>query len=518
MMFAMLCEVTCTLFFVNVLRIACGGLIEREQSRALPIQMDLKSEGDITICTGLKKYINCRDGASIAVTSAFWGRTSDKICPSDDGDPVTDCEGSAETLPIIQKSCEGRRECKLEAKHSELQRNGSSHCPGVNKYLIANYTCVPDSKGVNLCESAETVLNCPAGWLMELADVFWGRRSSHTYCGATADSIECDSSEYAAKYLKNKCNGKKRCLIKADSATLEDGKHPSCTGISKYLLVNYVCNPKLKKVSENMQQEEESKLLEDTSSKELMGLLEKHLNEIKVPEIKTDAKDSVSKTFTTEDEKRNENKFVARNKGVSAPVQANAPKQKARSMLEKKSSSPFVATEDYDEIAKSILNGPAFTRSLRKAEPFSSHTSSAVRKEEMPSSEKTSYKEDKSSSLNTIMVKDNVPKAEDEYEVSEPSTVRSILARAKEVLKTLDSDSTVSSVISKRGGIARSDTLNAASQVASLAQSLANTKSKKRSKIAQQTTDATVQKSKIVYPRSYKPVATTGTVGFGNTP
>ena len=71
-------------------------------------------------------------------------------------------------------------------------------------------------------------------------------RSSHTYCGATADSIECDSSEYAAKYLKNKCNGKKKCLIKADSNTLEDGKHPSCTGISKYLLVNYVCNPKLK--------------------------------------------------------------------------------------------------------------------------------------------------------------------------------------------------------------------------------------------------------------------------------
>ena len=257
----------------------------------------------------------------------------------------------------------------------------------------------------------------------------------------------------------------------------------------------------------------------DTSSKELMGLLEKHLNEIKVPEIKTDTKDAVSKTFTTEDEKRNENKFVARNKGISAPVQASAPKQKARSLLEKKSSSPFVATEDYDEIAKSILNGPAFTRSLRKTDPLPSHVSSAVRKEEMPSAERTATKEDRSASLNTIMVKDNVPKASDEeFEVSEPSTVRSILARAKEVLKTLDSDSAVNSVISKRGGIARSETINAASQVASLAQSLANTKSKKRSKIAQQTTDVAGQRPKPGYPRSYKSVSTTGTAGFGNTP
>lgn len=60
----------------------------------------------------------------------------------------------------------------------KLQRNGTSHCPGVNKYLIVNYTCIPESRGVTLCQDVTTKLNCDAGWVMELADVFWGRRSA----------------------------------------------------------------------------------------------------------------------------------------------------------------------------------------------------------------------------------------------------------------------------------------------------------------------------------------------------
>ena len=53
----------------------------------------------------------------MAVTNAFWGRISDKVCPSDDGDPVTDCIGSRDTLPLVKKKCEGKKECKLSARH-----------------------------------------------------------------------------------------------------------------------------------------------------------------------------------------------------------------------------------------------------------------------------------------------------------------------------------------------------------------------------------------------------------------
>merc|ERR1719378_918426 len=75
------------------------------------------------------------------------------------------------------------------------------------------------------------------------------------------------------------------------------------------------------------------------------------------------------------------------------------------------------------------------------------------------------------------------PQKEDKVELSEPNTVRSILDRAKEVLKTLDYDGSNSNEISKRGGIMRSapsassrqfvnDTAKAVKQVAALAQTL----------------------------------------------
>lgn len=75
------------------------------------------SEAGITICTGQTRTISCRDGANMAVTNAFWGRISDKVCPSDDGDPVVDCAGSRDTLPLVRKKCEGKKECKLSARH-----------------------------------------------------------------------------------------------------------------------------------------------------------------------------------------------------------------------------------------------------------------------------------------------------------------------------------------------------------------------------------------------------------------
>ena len=65
----------------------------------------------------MKRAIACRDGSNIAITHAFWGRVSDKVCPSDDGDPVTDCEGAEETLDLVRGYCEGKAGCTLQARH-----------------------------------------------------------------------------------------------------------------------------------------------------------------------------------------------------------------------------------------------------------------------------------------------------------------------------------------------------------------------------------------------------------------
>ena len=69
---------------------------------------------------------------------------------------------------------------------------------------------------------------------------FFCRANSASVCG-DEEGIECDNSETASKYLKNKCNNKKRCYIKANPEVLSSKKSTPCLG--KYLMVNYICRP-----------------------------------------------------------------------------------------------------------------------------------------------------------------------------------------------------------------------------------------------------------------------------------
>ena len=79
-------------------------------------------DDSITICTGAKRALGCREGANIAVTNVFWGRLSDKICPSDDGDPIVDCDAAPDSMTLVKAQCEGKRECSLTAKHKYVWR------------------------------------------------------------------------------------------------------------------------------------------------------------------------------------------------------------------------------------------------------------------------------------------------------------------------------------------------------------------------------------------------------------
>ena len=88
-------------------------------------------EKAITICTSQKRSLTCSSpGSTIAVTNVFWGRKSQDICPSDDGDENVDCDGSKETPGIVRGMCEGKASCQLEAKHKLLQNPSTRHCPG----------------------------------------------------------------------------------------------------------------------------------------------------------------------------------------------------------------------------------------------------------------------------------------------------------------------------------------------------------------------------------------------------
>ena len=121
-----------------------------------------------------------------------------------------------------------------------LQKNGTHHCPGVNKYLIVNYTCISDSKGVVLCDSEEATLECKAGWKIDITDAFWGRRANSKYCPTGVQEMECDNGPSAKINLKKKCDGLSTCIVKATSDDLED-KKTVCPGNLLYLLLNYAC-------------------------------------------------------------------------------------------------------------------------------------------------------------------------------------------------------------------------------------------------------------------------------------
>ena len=126
------------------------------------------------------------------------------------------------------------------SRYRYLQKNGTHHCPGVNKYLVVNYTCIPDSKGVVLCDSEESLLECKAGWKIDITDAFWGRRANSKYCPTGMQEMECDNGPSAKANLKKKCDGQSSCIVKATSDELED-KKTVCPGNLLYLLLNYAC-------------------------------------------------------------------------------------------------------------------------------------------------------------------------------------------------------------------------------------------------------------------------------------
>lgn len=368
-------------------------LLNSGQHRSLPVQMDMISKNTITICTSQKRTLGCREGGNIAITDVFWGRLSDQICPSDDGDPVTDCDGSVDALGVVKEVCEGKKECELAAKHQKLQKKGSIHCPGVNKYLVTKYTCMPESKGILLCESAESEISCEAGWIIQLADVFWGRRSSGKTCGL-GGGLECDASDYASMFLKKKCNGQHKCLVQNDADILDSKKKSSCNEASKYLLLNYICSPPKDSAQKNTipPNDEESSSFKEESSKELMGFLE--------------------------------------NQGQSKPAVSSFTK------INKEKPTASVSSVSSHSIASPIVTADK----SKKASP-------QVKSENETIAEENKILEKKSATLS--QVKENTI---DDTSI-DTSSVRSILSRAKNILKTLDLDS--ASVRRKRFRIAR---------------------------------------------------------------
>ncbi|XP_068750606.1 uncharacterized protein [Montipora capricornis] len=222
-------------YFVN------GGVHSQDAGAGLS-QIDLESSKEITICTTQKKPLSCSyPGSNIAITGVFWGRKSASICPSDDGDTQLDCFTAPESEGIVKGRCEGKESCELEARHALLQNPGSQHCPGVNKYLTVNYTCIPDAKEEVMCDSENSSLTCPASWKIGVNSVFWGRQST-TVCPAENGQTMCTGAPESLGIVKKSCDGLTKCDIHASYDQVQNGAE-NCPGVQKYLIINYSCRP-----------------------------------------------------------------------------------------------------------------------------------------------------------------------------------------------------------------------------------------------------------------------------------
>ena len=207
----------------------------------------------------------------------------------------------------------------------------------------------------------------------------------------------------------------------------------------------------------------------DTSSKELMGLLEKHLNELQTP------KPVKGKTEASKIESDSGKGTQSRKPPSSSPA-----KQTRHSI---KSQGKVSDAQEASNLPSQYLSGNAFVRTLAK-ESASDKESPAMDIKETETSKKS---QESVPAAATTSIKHDLPKAsvesvDESYEVPEPTTVKSILARAKEVLKSLDDEDSSPSIrksdITRKSVSENDQTEKAVKQVAKLAQNLVKTANK----------------------------------------
>ena len=192
------------------------------------------------MCSKEKRPLSCETpGSAIAITGVFWGRTSPDICPSEDGDSVLDCQTAPETEEIVKRMCEGTGSCFIEGKARLLQKE--KHCFGVQKYLLVNYTCVPKTNELILCDSEKSLLSCPSDWVIKVASAFWGRQSTDI-CPSEKGQVICPGASETVSKLRSKCNSNSYCPVQAYFKDLQNGGE-NCPQVNKYLVVQYGCQP-----------------------------------------------------------------------------------------------------------------------------------------------------------------------------------------------------------------------------------------------------------------------------------
>jgi len=97
-------------------------------------------------CEGKTLDLRCKQGMTINIESAIYGRSNRKTCKAGSSIKTINCASRKSTDRVKQK-CNGHRNCNVRASNWDM---GGDPCYGTTKYLSVRYACVGKSYGLVL--------------------------------------------------------------------------------------------------------------------------------------------------------------------------------------------------------------------------------------------------------------------------------------------------------------------------------------------------------------------------------
>uniref|UniRef100_A0A672HAW2 SUEL-type lectin domain-containing protein n=1 Tax=Salarias fasciatus TaxID=181472 RepID=A0A672HAW2_SALFA len=166
-------------------------------------------------------------GRVISVVKANYGRLDGKKCSRGRSRAQLTCLLPPVFTPHISiHRCNGKRRCNLRASNSVF----GDPCRGTYKYLEVDFILL-----VLLCPQHFTPLVSP---VISVVKANYGRldgkKCSRGRSRAQLGNVRCKNP---AKKVAQRCNGKRRCNLKASNSVFGD----PCRGTYKYLEVDFVC-------------------------------------------------------------------------------------------------------------------------------------------------------------------------------------------------------------------------------------------------------------------------------------
>ncbi|XP_047136874.1 uncharacterized protein LOC100202072 isoform X2 [Hydra vulgaris] len=202
----------------------------------LEVQYYCKPLTVVRSCEGSDLKIDCKDGGTIEVVYANYGRTLSSICPGSK-DSNTKCDNHQNSLQVVRNSCSSKTSCVIKAVNAVF----GDPCVGTYKYLEVQYYCKPFLNVARSCEGNDLKIDCKDEGTIEVVYANYGRTSSGICPGSMDSNTKCDNHKKSLQVVRNSCSSRTSCVIKAVNAVFGD----PCVGTYKYLEVQYYCKPRL---------------------------------------------------------------------------------------------------------------------------------------------------------------------------------------------------------------------------------------------------------------------------------